>query len=191
MATRRRSPTPPEGRSPSPEPDLSPRDLHPGRRHQHGESDLPVYPRPRRRRRSLLLGEQRHLTVQGGPLEAGQSIDVPTTARSRLANDLTSAGTITMETSTPYATYLDLDGHTLTNTGTFDVNAGSEYADARQLRHLRQRRNASTSPGPFTSEAPPFTNDGVTMWRRRGSIEPGTFSPRRHRRHKLRPRRSG
>ena len=57
------------------------------------------------------------MTVQGGPLRAGQSIDVPQDGTVTLANDLTNAGTITMETAGPNPSYLNLNGHTLTNTG--------------------------------------------------------------------------
>ena len=56
-----------------------------------------LHPGPRRRGRRLLLGHF-GMTVQGGPLEAGQSIDVPEDGTLSLANDLTSAGTISMET---------------------------------------------------------------------------------------------
>ncbi len=62
-------------------------------------------------------------TVQGGPLEAGQSIDVTYDGTLLLGNDLTSAGTISMETSAPY-----------------DLLPRSQRAHPDQHGHLRRQR---------------------------------------------------
>ena len=159
-------------------------DLHPGRRHEHGHSHHPHHPGAGRRWRSLLLGERRTTTVQGGPLEAGQSIDVTYDGTLLLGNDLTSAGTISMETSTPYDTYLDLNGHTLTNTGTFDVNAGSRRCLVRRHRHLRQRRHRrhrldhGESPSVRNRSVDSFTNStgGSIAVTGAGSFVNGTYT---------------
>ena len=69
------------------------------------------------------------LTVQGGPVQSGQSIDIPAGGSMSLGADLTSGGTITMEDNNNVS-YLYLNGHTLTNSGTLTVNAasGGDYA---------------------------------------------------------------
>ena len=69
------------------------------------------------------------MTIQGGPLQAGQSIDIPAGGSMSLGADLTSGGTISMEDNNNVS-YLYLNGHTLTNTGTLTVNtaAGGDYA---------------------------------------------------------------
>src|SRR5450759_3719338 len=65
------------------------------------------------------------MTVQGGPLMAGQSIDIPAGGSLSLANDLINDGTISMEASAGRAnSYLNVRGCTLTNAGLFSVPAG-------------------------------------------------------------------
>ena len=63
------------------------------------------------------------MSVQGGPLMAGQSIDIPASGSMYLDNNLTNDGTITMDTSASGYSYLYLEGYTLTNAGTFSVPA--------------------------------------------------------------------
>ena len=64
------------------------------------------------------------MSVQGGPLMAGQSIDIPAAGSLSLDNNLTNDGTITMEaSSTPGPSYLYLGGYTLTNAGSFSAPA--------------------------------------------------------------------
>ena len=62
------------------------------------------------------------MTVQGGPLLAGQSIDVPAGGSMSLGSALTNDGTISMEGGSQ-PSYLYLQGNTLTNAGTFTVPA--------------------------------------------------------------------
>ena len=60
------------------------------------------------------------MTVQGGPLQCRPVHRHPCRRQPVLGNDLTSAGTISMEDNNNVS-YLYLDGHTLTNAGTFTV----------------------------------------------------------------------
>ena len=105
------------------------------------------------------------MTVQGGPLEAGQSIDVPESASLCLANDLTSDGTITMEAAGPAPSYLDLDGHTLTNAGTFNVDRGHRV---RRPDSSGTFDNTGTMQiaGTFYSSRASFTNSTGGLHRR-------------------------
>ena len=62
------------------------------------------------------------MSVQGGPLTAGQSIDIPAGGTMYLDNNLTNDGTITMEASSNSgSSYLYLGGYTLTNAGSFSA----------------------------------------------------------------------
>ncbi len=65
------------------------------------------------------------MTVQGGTLRSGQTIDIPSNGYLALGGDVTNNGTITMETTdASHASSINLDAHTLTNAGTVDVAAG-------------------------------------------------------------------
>ncbi len=105
------------------------------------------------------------MSVQGGPLTAGQSIDIPAGwHHCTLDNDLTNDGTITMEASSNSGVFVALsraaipspnagtfsvpasDGTpaylyngSVDNTGTFTVDGTSEQLLLR-LRHLHEQR---------------------------------------------------
>ena len=155
-------------------PGPSPRPAGPSSGHS---AVAPFHSGPRRRRRSLLLGDQR-LDRPRRPLEAGQSIDVPENASLILANDLTSDGTITMETAGPSPSYLDLDGHTLTNAGRFNVSAGNEYAIPATVPARSTTRGPSRSRAPSIRRVPTVTNSTGRLDRRdeRLAFVRGTFT---------------
>ena len=92
-----------------------------------------------------------------------------------------------MDTSTRYPTYLDLNGHTLTNTGTFDVNAGSEYAYLNNSSGTFDNEGMVNLAGTLDSNSASFTNNGVTDVAHEWVDAIGFLYSRCRRCHKLRP----
>ena len=114
------------------------------------------------------------MTVQGGPLRAGQSIDVPQDGTLTLANDLTNAGTITMETAGPNPSYLNLNGHTLTNAG-----------PSTSVRAMCTPTSTTTGHSPMRARWRSTVRSTTTRRRRTrgaltvgstGVVDPGTFT---------------
>ncbi len=119
------------------------------------------------------------MTVQGGPLEAGQSIDIPTgNDELTLANDLTSDGTITMETDGPSTSFINLNGHTLTNAGTFDVSAGSGGSAEVFNNGTIDNTGTVQIAGSFAPTSTSFTNaaGGSVAVTGVGSLSTGTYT---------------
>ena len=123
------------------------------------------------------------MSVQGGPLMAGQSIDIPASGSMYLDNDLTNDGTITMDTSASGYSYLYLEGYTLTNAGTFSVPADGNSGSYAYVYSSGSFVNTGTvrSTAPSTS-----TGGGVDLHEQPRRL--GGQQRDLHRRH-LRPRR--
>ena len=106
------------------------------------------------------------MSVQGGPLMSGQSIDIPGGGSMSLDNNLTNDGTITMENSPSGYTYLYLGGYTLTNAGTFSVPAGpsgSYYAYVYNSGSLVNTGTVSVD-GRSTSARSPSRTAPAARW---------------------------
>ena len=106
------------------------------------------------------------MSVQGGPLMASQSIDIPASGSMFLDNDLTNDGTITMDTSPSGDSYLYLEGYTFTNAGTFDIpadgNSGSYAQVVNGGSFVNSAGGSVVDNGLFNVST--YVQDGGTNW---------------------------
>ena len=119
------------------------------------------------------------MSVQGGPLLAGQSIDIPAGGSLSLENDLTNDGTITMDTSASGYSYLLLDGYTLTNAGTLDVPADGNsglYAYIYNSGSLVNTGTVEVEGTLYIQSGETFTNSASVIVGSAGLLRPGTFT---------------
>ena len=119
------------------------------------------------------------MSVQGGPLMAGQSIDIPASGSMYLDNNLTNDGTITMDTSASGYSYLYLEGYTLTNAGTFSVpadgNTGS-YAYVYSSGSVDNTGTVQVDGILYITGGVTFTNSASVTVGSAGELEGSTFT---------------